>query len=938
MATQEAMRIDEMLSYINGAFNVETAFEPPYRPNALTVFNKRYPRKDEQGDPSETPREVHWRINLNVASVTVLYQPGADWQEGDPEPEVVNASDIPFPFRTIVRQYNWFNANGRKLKPFWDVVENGLPAWVEQAAKYYEMTSQLIFIPNSPTWTGAGTPLMQLAACFVLPIADALVEGYANIMKTVRDAVAIQKTGGGNGFSFGRLRPAGWIVSTSMGNATGVVGFLRMYNAVFEEIRQGGSRRGANMGVCPVWHPDVLSFIRAKTVEGVIENFNISVGVTDSFLRAVGDGEQWEFRFPGPNGTVVEVEWEGEMVKSVPARDLWKLIVESAWEKGDPGLLFLDEANRYNPCPKHYTLESTNPCGEQWLGPYENCCLGSIAIQHFVQDDGSFDWDSFDYYHELAYQFLDDVVDANGYVPSVPELEHAAQNGRRVGLGQMGLADAMVKLRNPTTGEIGIRYGAEEGLDFAGQAAERMRFIAMKSSAERASQRGAIPWLEGSKYDPELLKQYGEGAVVEGVMVDGETPYKVHLWESPAPRLVQTLDFGRPVCDWDLVTGLVKQHGVRNSAQTTFAPTGTIASTAGCEGYGCEPIFMLAYERTMMQEGEDIKLYYASDLFREALEREGFDADAIAAIAKEVVENGGSCQGLESVPIHIRNAFVVAADLSPTEHVMTQAVLQAFVDNSISKTINMDEEATVQDVDNAYRQAASTGCKGITIYRQGSRDREVLAAVKVEQAPETGTVEIVDEAHWPIVKPLPLPGYVKTPGMGLPTTEYKVPTPFGPLWIDVCELREHPGRPYHIRVSIGKGGEDVAAFMEAVGRLFSWGLRLGGDARDGAEAIIGIGGTTREEGLKPERKALSIPDALGWFLLQHIDAAKGNGVKQEPAVLEAAVAEAPVEEKKAVVEQRGNLCPECRSAPVVYSEGCQKCANFPHTCTYNKCG
>lgn len=934
MSTKTASRIDRLMARINSAYNVEAAFDPTYKPNALTVFNKRYPRKDEQGEPTESPREVHWRITLNVASATVLYQSGAAWQEGDPEPEVIDAAAIPFPFRTIVRQYNWLNGNGHKLKPFWDVVENGLDAWLSQASKYYEMTSRLIFIPNSPTWTGAGTPLGQLAACFVLPIEDALVDGYANIMKTLRDAVAIQKTGGGNGFSFGRLRPAGWVVKTSMGQATGVVGFLRMYDAVFDEIRQGGSRRGANMGVCPVWHPDVLYFIRAKVEEGVIPNFNISVGVTDRFLAAVENDEPWQFRFPGPDGPIVEVEWNGDRVKSVPARELWDFITNSAWRKGDPGLLFIDEANRYNPCPSRYTLESTNPCGEQWLGPYENCCLGSIAVQHFVQDDGSFDWESFDYYHALATEFLDDVVDANAYVPSVPELEYSAQNGRRIGLGQMGLADAMVKVRNPQTGSVGVRYGSEDGLDFASQLAERMRYISMQVSVKRARERGAFPWIGGSIYDPELLRAHGAGATVEATMEDGQTPCVINLWHQPKPLVEHQLDFGRPACDWDAVTTGITENGIRNSAQTTFAPTGTIASTAGCEGYGCECMFALTYERTMMQEGEDIKLPYASDLFRAALERAGLDELAILTISAAVQANKGSCQGIDLVPEAIRRAFVVAADLTPTEHVMAQAVLQAFVDNSISKTINFRNEATVEEVDAAYRLAAKTGCKGITIYRQGSRDREVLA-VKTVEAPETGTIEVVDEDHWPIIRPLPIPPEAEEEGMESRT--YTVRTPFGKMRATFTHLAGRPDRIFDAEVKIGRGGSDVNAFTEAVGRAVSVAFRAGVDPLEVADQLIGIGGATREETLRPD-KSLSLPDAFGKLIRRHVERRKTGYVVATPvATVEAA---SVILGKEAVVDgyvpDKTGLCPECHQANLVRGQGCTKC--MTPDCGYDKCG
>jgi ribonucleoside-diphosphate reductase alpha chain len=740
MDREVATGFDDAQSAVAEAFASVKDVGPQYKPNALTVFNKRYPRKDAQGQPTETPAEVHWRIAVNVASVTVLYVPGAEWQEGDAEPRLENADEYQFPFRTIVRQYNWIQRQGdRKLKEFRELVYNGLEAWLERAKLYYtDLLVPLAFVPNSPTWTGAGTPLGQLAACFVLPIEDALVDGEANIMQTLRDAVAIQKTGGGNGFSFGRLRPAGSIVGTSMGQSTGVVGFLTSYNAVFEEIRQGGSRRGANMGVCPIWHPDVIRFIMAKVVEGKIANFNISVGVTNRFMKAVRDGGLWEFRFPGPDGPVVPVEWKGELVTSVPARELWDFITENAHKLGDPGALFLDTANRENPTPYWYELESTNPCGEQWLGPYENCCLGSIAVQKFVHD-GQFDWAAFRRVVELSTEFLDDVVDANAYVASVPQLEEAAQGGRRIGLGQMGLADALILM--------GVRYGREDGLEFASQLDEFMRFHTVLTSARRAKERGSFPRIEQSIYDADLIREHGWGAEYHGVRRDGQ-PFTGYLWDAPKPIVSHDRDFGRPEVDWEFAKKRLLKWGKRNSCDSTFAPTGTIATTAGVEGYGCEPIFALIYKRMVMQEAQNIELWYPSGLFAQLLDEAGVDEDTQKIIAEKVQANGGSCQGIEEVPSHIRDIMVVAADISGHDHVMMQAVLQAFVDNSISKTINFSNDATVADVANTYLLAWETGCKGITIYRQGSRELEVLSTTGTsEQASETGTVEVVDRCQ-----------------------------------------------------------------------------------------------------------------------------------------------------------------------------------------------
>lgn len=929
---------------------LETAFveatselKPKYKKNAGVVFMKRYSRKDAQGEPTESPEQAHWRVCLNVAAPTVFYVEGADWEEGDTEPSPVNAHDLDFPFRTLARQYNWYLARGRKLKEFSELVYNGLDEWLTKAERYYsELLAILAFIPNSPTWTGAGTLLGQLAACFVLPVADSLVAGQSSIMKTLQDAVAIQKTGGGNGFSFGRLRPARSRVSTSMGEATGVVGFLSMYNDVFEHIRQGGSRRGANMGVCPVWHPDVIDFINAKTVEGKIANFNISVAITDDFMEAVKNDAPWQFRFPGPDGPVHEVEWAGEMVKEVPARELFDLIVTNAHVIGDPGALFIDTANRDNPCPKHYTLESTNPCGEQWLGPYENCCLGSIAVQSFVHD-GRFDWEHFRKVIVLATEFLDDVVDANAYVDAVPELEEAAQNGRRIGLGQMGLADALI--------QMGLRYGSEAGNDFSSQLTEFMRYHAMLTSIERAKERGSFPWIKESIYDPDLIREYGWGEQYQGTMVDGETPFTGWTWDVPKPFQSHTGDFGRPECDWSLVQEGILNHGIRNSAQSTFAPTGTIATTAGVEGYGCEPIYALSYKRTVMQEGENILLDYPSELFEFALRREGLDEEELREIAKLVEANGGSCQGIDLVPEALQKIFVVSADLSGEEHVRMQATLQAWIDNSISKTINLPESATVEDVRDAYAKADDWDCKGITVYRQGSRELEVLSTAT---ASETGTVEVMDEDHWPIVKPLPIPEYAEADGMLSRT--FTVRTPFGKMRATFTHKTEHPFRLFDAEVKIGRGGSDVNAFTEAIGRLASLNFRSGVHYSDVADQIIGIGGQTREETLRPD-KSVSVADAFGKLILRYgrqLEEAErqvGTVTLVGPpmtvseffkTVNEVTRDGMPSVEKLldmgAKVINKSQLCPDCHQATLAFLQGCIQCTNQDAGCTYNKCG
>src|SRR6185295_3837220 len=402
---------------------------------------------------------------------------------------------------------------------------------VEQ--QFYDLLTSLRFFPNSPTFTGAGTPLGQLAACFVLKIEDDMGRTGSGIFQTLRDAALIQQTGGGNGFAFSRLRPKAALVKTSAGQATGPVGFLRVYDKAFGEIAQGGTRRGANMAVLRCDHPDVEEFITCKIDENAITNFNISVGITDAFMRAVRDDDWWELRFPDVSlpeykdfsGTLEDAERAGlpiRVYKKVRARELFEKIVTQAHHNGEPGVLFLDAANRENPVPHLYPLEATNPCGEQYLGPFENCCLGSINLAQHLGPDGTIDWDKLRESTVLSTRFLDDVVTANAYVPAVPQLRQAAYNARRIGLGIMGLGDAMF--------HAGIRYGSDEGQEFAAQVMEFVRYHCMLTSVELSEQRGPFLAIEGSLYDPHDLK-----------------------WTPPQPLAPYTRNFGRPAINWQQV-------------------------------------------------------------------------------------------------------------------------------------------------------------------------------------------------------------------------------------------------------------------------------------------------------------------------------------------------------------------------------------------------
>ncbi len=430
------------------------------------------------------------------------------------------------------------------------------------------------------------------------------------------------------------------------------------------------SRRGANMAVLRIDHPDVEDFITCKTDENAITNFNISVGITDAFMRAVENDEEWELRFPDVldpryhdfDGTIDQAEAAGIPIKTyrkVRARDLFDKIVKQAHHNGEPGVLFLDTANRANPVPHLYPLESTNPCGEQWLGPYENCCLGSINLAQHVTEDGKVDWEKLRETTERAVRFLDDVVEANAYVPAVPQLKEAAHRARRIGLGIMGLADLMYV--------NGVRYGSPEGQEFAAQVMEFVRYHAMRTSIELAKERGPFPAIKGSIYDPENLKWQ---------------PPQWPDWLGGGPKT----DWGRPPLDWDAIVEGIRKHGIRNAAQTTIAPTGTVSTVSGVEGYGCEPVFALAYIRHVNDNGKDLQLTYTSPLFMKALEEAGLDEETRNRIIEQVLEQG-TCQHIPEVPEHIKHTFVVASDITAEEHVYTQAALQVFVDNSISKCV-----------------------------------------------------------------------------------------------------------------------------------------------------------------------------------------------------------------------------------------------------------
>ena len=825
--------------------------------NARQVLMKRYVRRGDDGKPAENVEEMFWRVAFHVARVEEQW--GADVAK-----------------RTV---------------------------------EYYHLLSSKKFFPNSPTFTGAGTPLGQLAACFVLPITDDMGRHSAGIFQTLRDAARIQQTGGGNGFSFSRLRPHGTMVLTSAGQATGPVGFLRVYDHAFGEIAQGGTRRGANMAVLRVDHPDVEEFITCKINENSITNFNISVGITDAFMEAVKEDREWDLRFPdlvemkqrGFNGTLEQAEAAGikiNVYKTVNARELFNKIVKQAHHNGEPGVLFLDAANRHNPVPHLYPLEATNPCGEQWLGPYENCCLGSVNLNEHCGPDGSVDWETLRKSVVTATRFLDDVVEANAYVPAVAQLKEAAHKARRIGLGIMGLADLMY--------HVGVRYGSLEGQEFGAQVMEFVRYHAMKTSVELAEERGPFPAIEGSIYDMDDMK-----------------------WTAPKSLVSYQHNWGRPEVKWDAITSGIKQHGIRNAAQTTVAPTGTIATVAGCEGYGCEPVFALAYIRHVNDNGKDLKLTYASPRFDEALKKLGLGEEKRQEIVEQVM-NQGTCQHIAELPQRIRDTFVVSGDVTAEEHVRMQGALQAFVDNSLSKTVNFSEGATESDVAIAYQLAWELGCKGITVYVTGSRDKVVLetkATAEKKEAPQAAPVPAAAQPAVPVIwhdtkKPRPKALHGKT---------YNIETPVGKAFITINE--NGGDQPFEAFVNTAKAGSETAAVSEAIGRLISYILRMASPVapvdrmREVVRQLIGIGGG-RSLGFGINR-VRSLPDGIGQVLDTYLLAKEGHVVEEVKPNGNGHHAENHAQPLMKI----GDLCPECGEAAVINEEGCRKC----YACGYSEC-
>ncbi len=556
--------------------------------NAVNVLKKRYLLKDERGQVVETPDQMFRRVARAVAEAESLYDPQAD-----------------------------------------------TAAWEEE---FYRLMVSLEFLPNSPTLMNAGTEVGQLSACFVLPVEDSI----PGIFDAVKHMALVHKSGGGTGFSFSRLRPKGDVVQSTMGIASGPVSFMRIFDVTTEIIRQGGRRRGANMGILRCDHPDILDFITAKDQEGFLSNFNLSVGISDDFMEALEKDEVYYLRNPR----------SGAVTGTLHARDVFNLIVTQAWRTGDPGLIFLDTINRGNPTPHLGEIESTNPCGEQPLLPWESCNLGSINLKAMVSG-GKLDREKFRRVIRTAVRFLDDVIDINRW--PLPETEQVTKGNRKIGLGVMGFADALLMM--------GIPYNSEEGLQAAKEIASLLEEESHFASSQLASDRGNFPNYAGS------------------------------VWEKR----------GIPM---------------RNATTVTIAPTGTISIIAGCSS-GIEPIFAIAFVRNVI---EGTQLMEINPVFESAARERGFYGnDLMMDIARS-----GTLQYVEGIPEDIRKTFVTAFDIAPQWHVRMQAAFQDHCDNAVSKTVNFSSDASIDDIEETYLMAYRLGCKGITVYRYGSKRDQVL--------------------------------------------------------------------------------------------------------------------------------------------------------------------------------------------------------------------
>ncbi|HET6517181.1 MAG TPA: adenosylcobalamin-dependent ribonucleoside-diphosphate reductase [Nitrosopumilaceae archaeon] len=665
--------------------------------NCLRVLASRYLMRNSKNEIIESPSQMFERVAILVGIGDLLYDNQIFSKEGQQTQDIEEAKSYlekldnfnykfkigeyylnKWHFRSLINHYITLAGHGQMKVSFKElltlIAAKKFESYAEKISEYNELMVQQDFLPNSPTMMNAGGRLGQLSACFVLDMPDDM----GRIMKSTSDAALIFKSGGGVGINYSDLRQEGDIVASTSGVASGPVSFMNIINTVTEVVKQGGKRRGANMGIIEAWHPDVEKFVTNKTEPGILENFNVSVGIWEDFWHALVNTEDGKYMLRSPR--------DKAPIREVNAHQLIDLIALSAWKSAEPGLIFFDQINKYNVFAKARggPLRATNPCGEQSLYPYESCNLGSINLANLVKRkaDGEyeFDWQRYEETIRKTTRFLDNVIDVNHY--PVKEIDVASKDSRRIGLGVMGVADLLYKLRIP--------YNSQEGYELQCKLAEALTYYSMEESVALSKSRGEFPLCSKTEYP------------------EGKIPVAGYYEKSKDQHSY----------DWDALIDKIKKHGIRNVLTTTVAPTGTLSMIADCSN-GMEPTFALVFEKRVTVG----RFFYTNKIFEQVLKENGLYTDEILS---KIADNYGSIKGIPEIPEWMQKIFVTAMDIHWADHLMAQAVWQEWIGNAIAKTINMPYDVTADDVKAAYLLAHEMGLKGITVYRDGSRKTQVL--------------------------------------------------------------------------------------------------------------------------------------------------------------------------------------------------------------------
>jgi ribonucleoside-diphosphate reductase alpha chain len=737
--------------------NIHQSIIPQLSKNAVTVLEKRYLRKDKSGHAIESAADMFRRIAEAIARADKKFDKDADT----------------------------------------------LPL----ADRFYDVMAGLSFLPNSPTLMNAGRELGQLSACFVLPVGDSMDE----IFDAVKNTALIHKSGGGTGFSFSNIRPHNDVVQSTAGISSGPVSFMRVFDIATETVKQGGTRRGANMGLLRVDHPDILEFICCKSDQKQLNNFNISVGLTDAFMEALEQDESYPLINPRNKATT----------RTLKAKEVFDLIIKQAWENGEPGIIFLDRLNRDNPTPHIGAIEATNPCGEMPLLPYESCNLGSVNLGLMVKE-GHIDWQRIKEVIHLAVHFLDNVIELNRY--PLPEIARMTYANRKIGLGVMGWADMLIAMRIP--------YNSEQAVELGEKVMAFINTEGHEASINLAKVRGAFPNFEGSLFDQR------------------------------------------------------KKPAIRNATVTTIAPTGTISIIANASS-GIEPLYAVSFVRTVLDNNAMVEVH---PMFEKIAKQRGFySVELMERIAEQ-----GTIRDINEIPADVRNVFVTAHDITPGDHIRMQAAFQKNTDNAVSKTMNFPNNATIEDVRKVYELAYKLGCKGVTIYRDGSRDRQVLSTPKTSQTPESGGKKAVRE------RPTALHGWT-----------YRMQTGCGPLYVNINEDEEGL---FELFTTMGKAGGCAASQSEAIGRMVSLAWRSGVPANKVIEQLLDI--SCHSHSGFGEKKILSCADAVAKAIKLRVSL---NGQTVPETIV-----------TKPLIK---GACRRC-GGRIVYEMRCPIC----YSCGHNECG